>query len=289
MKQVAPLRYDVIFKKAFGNPEMFSALVGDLLDLQLEIDKVENDKVFVPSIGKVATRFDLFAEDKKNRLIIEVQHAHYSDTYERFVYYQCTAMAETIASSSNYSFPVTVVTLVFFTGKKAPNPNGSGILVHDFEPRDIADGELVEGVYGKKHRLIFVFTGSLKKKKTPENYFEWMQAIDDSLDEEVNEKDYTNPHISRLFEMIEKDKITPEERARMKDEYSKAALKKEGFDEGKEIGFDDGYGEGKEDGIEEGIKKGKIETARKFKALGVLTEEQIVNATGLSFDQVRNL
>jgi hypothetical protein len=54
MKQVAPLRYDVIFKKAFGQPEMFAALVGDLLDIQLEIDEVENDKVFIPSVGKVA-------------------------------------------------------------------------------------------------------------------------------------------------------------------------------------------------------------------------------------------
>jgi len=283
MKKVAPLRYDVIFKKAFGNPEMFTALVGDLLDLQLEIDQVENDKVLIPSVGKVATRFDLFAEDKKNRIIVEVQHAHYSDTYERFVYYQCSAMVETIASSTNYGFPVTVVTLVFFTGKKAPNQNGSGILVHDFEPRDIADGEIVEGVYRKKHRLIFIFTGSLKKNKTPENYFEWMQAIDDSLDEEVNEKDYTNPHIGRLFEMIETDQITPEERARMKDEYSQGELEKKGFNKGKEIGFDEGYGEAQKEG-EEKLK----ETARNLKALGI-DEEQIASATGLSLNEVMAL
>jgi len=264
MKKVAPLRYDVIFKKAFGNPEMFTALVSDLLEFNLEIDKVENDKVFVPSVGQVATRFDLFAEDKKNRVIVEVQHAHYSDTYERFVYYQCTAMAETIASSSNYAFPVTVVTLVFFTGKKAPNPNGSGILVHDFEPRDIADGELVEGVYRKKHRLIFVFTNSVKKQKTPQNYLEWMQAIDDSLDEEVNEDDYSNPHISRLFERIEKDKITPEERARMKDEYNH------------------------EESEKQAVEEKTLETAKKLKALGV-SEETIASATGLSLNEVMSL
>ncbi|MEN8220871.1 MAG: PD-(D/E)XK nuclease family transposase [Pseudomonadota bacterium] len=229
MKKVAPLRYDVIFKKAFGQPEMFTALVNDLLDLKIEINEVENDKVFVPSVGKVATRFDLFAEDKKNRLVIEVQHAHYSDTYERFVYYQYSAMVDLIAS---YSFPVTVITLVFFTGKKTPNPNGSGILVHDFEPRDLANGEVVEGVYGQKHRLIFVFTNSVKKKKTPKNYLEWMQAIDDSLDEKVNEAGYTNPHIRRLFELIEKDQITPEEYARMKDEYNQEESEKQAEEKG---------------------------------------------------------
>jgi hypothetical protein len=120
MKQVAPLRYDVIFKKAFGQPEMFAALVGDLLDIQLEIDEVENDKVFIPSVGKVATRFDLFAEDKKNRLVVEVQRAHYSDTYERFVYYQCGAMVETIASSTIQSR--TRVVLFFYGMPSQPIP-----------------------------------------------------------------------------------------------------------------------------------------------------------------------
>ena len=95
-----------------------------------------------------------------------------------------------------------------------------------------------------------------------------------------------------MFELIEKDQITPEERARMKDEYSQGELEKKGFDEGKEIGFDDGYGEGREDGIEEGIEqgieKGKIETARNFKALGI-DDEQIASATGLSLDEVRTL
>jgi len=92
MKQVAPLRYDVIFKKAFGEPEIFTALVNDFLDIKLEIDKVETDKVFIPPVGSVATKFDLFAEDKKNRVIVEVQHVHYPDSYDRFVYYQCSAM-----------------------------------------------------------------------------------------------------------------------------------------------------------------------------------------------------
>jgi hypothetical protein len=116
MKQVAPLRYDVIFKKAFSHPALFTAISKDFLGIQLEIDKVEHDKAFVPPVGSVATKFDLFAEDKKNRVIVEVQHAHYSDSYERFLYYQCSAMVETIVSSSNYRFPMTVMTIVFFTG-----------------------------------------------------------------------------------------------------------------------------------------------------------------------------
>ncbi|TGO02327.1 hypothetical protein PN36_26905, partial [Candidatus Thiomargarita nelsonii] len=93
--KVAPLRYDVVFKKAFGKPALFKALVKDLLNIDdFEIDKVENDKAFFPVVGKVNFKFDLFAEDKKNRIVVEMQHAHYSDTYERFLYYQLCAMVE---------------------------------------------------------------------------------------------------------------------------------------------------------------------------------------------------
>jgi len=278
MKQVAPLRYDVIFKKAFSHPALFTAIASDFLGIQLEIDKVEHDKTFIPSVGNVATKFDLFAQDNKNRVIVEVQHARYSDTYERFVYYQCAAMAETIISSNNYSFPMTVKTIVFFTGKNTPSPD-SGILVHDFEPRDFVTGKLLDNIYQHKHQLIFVYTHDFAD--TPEPCREWMEAIHDSLDEKVNENNYTNPAIQELFTVIEKDKITPEERARMKDEYNQADVEKLSFKKGKDAGLK----EGEEKGEENGMKK----AARNLKALGTLTVEQIANVTGLTLEMVKAL
>jgi len=272
MKQVAPLRYDVIFKKAFSHPAIFTAISKDFLGIQLEIDKVENDKAFVPAVGSVATKFDLFAEDKKNRVIVEVQHAHYSDSYERFLYYQCSAMVETIASSNSYHFPMTVMTIVFFTGKNSPSPD-SGIVVQDFEARDFVTGRLLDHVFQCQHRLIFVFTKDSAHADTPEPCREWMQAIDDSLDEKVDEKEYTNPSIQELFKVIEKEKITPEERARMKDEYNQDDAEKRSFKKGKK--------EGKKEGIKE--------TARNLKALGTLTMEQIASATGLTLKVVKAL
>jgi predicted transposase/invertase (TIGR01784 family) len=272
MKQVAPLRYDVIFKKAFTRPDLFTALVKDFLGIQLEIDKVEHDKVFIPPVGNVATKFDLFAEDQKNRVIVEVQHAHYSDTYERFVYYQCSAMVETIISSKNYSFPVTVFTLVFFTEKNSPSPD-SGLVVHDFEAKDFVTGRLLEKVYQRKHKLIFVFTNDFAHADTPEECREWMLAIFDSLNEKVDEDDYTNPAIQALFDVIEKDKITPEERARMKEEDNQAEVETRKFQEGKH----------------EGVREEKENTVRNLKANGKLTEEEIASITGLTLKVVKAL
>jgi len=54
MKQVAPLRYDVIFKKAFGVQKIFTAFVHDLLGIQLQINTVEKDKAYNPPIGNIA-------------------------------------------------------------------------------------------------------------------------------------------------------------------------------------------------------------------------------------------
>jgi hypothetical protein len=68
------------------------------------------------------------------------------DTYERFLYYQCSAIA------TNYKFPVTIITLVFFTEKNNPD---SGILVHDMEPRDFISGRVIDKVYNRKHKLFF--------------------------------------------------------------------------------------------------------------------------------------
>jgi hypothetical protein len=305
MKQVAPLRYDVIFKKAFGHPHLFTALVKDFAGIQLEIDEVENDKALIPSVGSIATRFDLFAQDKKNRVIVEVQHAYYSDSYERFMYYQCSAMVQSVISSSNYNFPVTVITLVFFTGKKTPSNSNCGIIIHDFEPRDFCTGELLSEVYQHKHRLIFVFTNDSVHEAIPEPCRQWMRAIHDSLDEQVNEDEYTNASITELFQAIEKDKITPEERARMKDEYNEEEAKKQARDEGIKEGVEKGRKEGEEKGRKEGEEKGrkegeekgrkegeekaKMETARHLKASGKLTQEEIAKITGLTLEIVKAL
>jgi hypothetical protein len=211
----------------------------------------------------------LFAEDKKNRLIVEAQHASRSDNFDRFLYYHCTAMVETIPSSKNYRFPKAVITLVFFTDKKTPSPDNN-ILVQDFEMKNFKDGQVVKEVYGHQHRILFVFTNDpLSDLDIPETCREWIEAINDSLDEKADEEDYDNPLIKRLFQVISKDLTTPAERARMKEEYNQKLTEMEAFEKGK--------------------KEKARETARNLKSLGSLTDEQIANAIGLTLEQVKTL
>ncbi len=62
---------------------------------------------------------------------------------------------------------------------------------------------------------------------TPGPYREWLLAIQDTLDGEVEETDYHLPEIRKIFEQIEKDAISPQERARMFDEHGQELLDEE--------------------------------------------------------------
>ena len=225
MKHVASLRYGVVFKKAFCDPEIFAAFIRDMLGLTLEIEQVETEKEFNPPIGYVAPRFDLFAEDKKHRVIVDIQHARSIDHYDRFLYYHCVALLEQIANSKDYHPALKVYTLVVLT---SGDRHKTDIAITDFDPHDLSGHPLGE----IPHKIIYLCPKYVHED-TPEPYREWLQAINDTLDEEVDEERYSRPEIHKLFDHIQKDRISPAERARMIEEYHQEELQKTQFDEGR--------------------------------------------------------
>lgn len=273
MKEVASLRYDVIFKKAFGVPEIFTAFVRDLLGIEIEIDTVEKDKAYDPPIGSVATKFDLYAEDKKNRIIVDIQHVRYPDHYHRFLHYHCAALLEQVVKSKDYRPKLKVFTIVVLT---SGDKHKKDIGIIDFDPKDLQGQSFGE----IEHKIVYICPKYLNKEVTPKQYHEWLEAIEDSLDEQVDESHYTMPEIKRIFNMIEKDQVTPEERARMFDEYSEEQAKQEEFLQEVEKQVKQ---------IKEEAAQAKEETARKLRGLGVLTDEQIASVTGLGLERVKAL
>jgi predicted transposase/invertase (TIGR01784 family) len=71
-------------------------------------------------------------------------------------------------------------------------------------------------------------------EETPPVLREWLAAIDDTLDKEVDERNYQDPFIQRIFQLIEQDHISPEERARMFQEYNEEYVKREARQEAKQ-------------------------------------------------------
>ena len=216
MKKVASLQYEVIFKKAFSQPEIFKGFVRDMLGIELDIDVVETEKRFETQIGQVDVRFDLFAEDKKNRTIVEIQHEKRADHYERFFYYHCTAVIEQVTTSTDYSSRLQVFTIVVLTGG---DKHKRAVGISDFDPRDPSGqpfGEI-------NHKILFLCP-KYANENTPPQYREWLQAIADSLDGEIEEDKYENPLVLQVFDSILSDQPTPLDRTRMKDEYGTEQL-----------------------------------------------------------------
>lgn len=68
---------------------------------------------------------------------------------------------------------------------------------------------------------------------TPQPYREWLHAINDMLDEEVDESQYHRAEIQKLFASIQRDHMSPEERARMSEEYHLEELQQAALEEEK--------------------------------------------------------
>ena len=268
MKHVAPLRYDVIFKKAFCDRDIFTAFVKDALGVTIEIDKVETEKAFAPPIGRAASRFDLFAEDKKNRIIVDIQHERYPDHYDAFLHYHCAAILQQIANAENYRPKLTVFSLIVLT---SGDKHKHDVVTIDFDPKDRTG----KGIGEIPHKVMYICPKYVDEQ-TPEPLREWLRAIDDTLDQQVEESAYRHPQIQRIFDLIERDQVSPEERAQMFEEFNREQLRSETFEEGKAVGRT------------EGERQEKIKIARTLLTTGV-DVALIMQATGLAIEEITAL
>ncbi len=207
------------FQEGFSSVDVFKRMVKAFTGVNLQIKEVETEKEFHKPVGNVKVKFDLFAEDEKNRTIVEAQHANYSQNFERFYYYHLIAITETIKSSQDYHFPKTVYTLVFFTNRLSPVP-GCNILVHDTEVKKLDDNEIVDDkFFPLKHRLFYIFTKDPEADtRMPAERKEWVQAIHETLKGWVYLHQFQTPEIKTLFERLKTEDTSPELHTKMMDE-----------------------------------------------------------------------
>ncbi len=265
MKEVASLRYGVIFKKAFSELDIFKGFVRDFLGIKLEINRVETEKSFPKPVGKVDSRFDLFAEDTRNRVIVDIQHVRHIDHYHRFLHYHCAAMLEQAKNFTEYSPKLTVFTLVVLT---SGDRHQNDVAVIDFDPKTLKGRPLKE----ISHKVIYICP-KYQNDDTPEPCREWMRAIQDSQDGQVDETKYTVSEVLKVFDLIEEDTISPKERARVMDER-----REEIYVEKKEA-------EGEKKGVKEGEKREAKRTAMVMLQKGMDTK-LISEITGLPEEEI---
>lgn len=281
MKEVASLQYGVIFKKAFCDVDVFKGFVRDILGIHLNIDKVETEKEFKPAIGKVAVKFDLYAQDKEGRVIVEIQHRYSTDDhYDRFLHYHCVALLEQVTKAQNYKPPLAVYTIVVLTS--ADTKYREDVLTIDFDLKTKSGKALGE----IPHKVVFLCPRHADEN-TPAAYREWLDVIFDSLDGSIDETLYHKAEVQKVVEHIEEDSVSPEEKAQMIEEYNweqfKMKQEKLLLESIKQSKL-----EGKIEGKIEGEKTKALAIAKNLLAKG-LDIETIAETTDLTIEAVTQL
>ncbi len=242
MIAVVPLRYDTVFKKAFGKPDIFCQFVKDVLGIEIHVDRVLTGRRYPEPVSYVDIEYDLFAEDTEKRIIVEIQHiqvaAHLCVAiFERFLYYHIIGLAEQVRSHADYRFDKTVYTVVVLTGSPRQQENNTkfSVATSNMDPVNEFGDRL--SVY--PHRLVFL-NPRLRNEMTPKSIEMWLELIDDSMDAEVDESKYSLPIYQKVIEEIKRDNITPQELRVIKDEAAWERTLRESFEEGHEEGHEEG-------------------------------------------------
>ena len=104
------------------------------MDIDLNIDEVHTE--YPEPIGFVKSKYDLFAEDKAQRIIVEIQQVKEEDFFDRFLYYHLIS---------------TVYTIVILTSTPRDGSIDFSCAISDMNPIN-EHGKVVD-VY--PHRLLF--------------------------------------------------------------------------------------------------------------------------------------
>jgi len=266
MVRVIPLQLGAMFKHIFGQVDVFTAFVKDVVGVELNIERVHMEYEYPKPIGYVKTKYDLFAEDVTGRVVVEIQHVKEGDFFDRFLYYHMISLAEQVKGAEKYQFEQVVYTIVVLTSIPKDKSINFSVGVSTMNPVT----EFGQAVEAYPHRLVFL-APRLVNEQTPPLIREWLELIKDSLDKEVDETAYQRPLFQQIIKGIEETEIDPATLAEIKDEkaweYVQASARQEG--------------------LEQGAYQKALEITHQL--LDVLDDEIISLKTGLTVEQVRQL
>jgi predicted transposase/invertase (TIGR01784 family) len=294
---LAPLDNETIFKQAFTDKTVFKSFVKDIIGINIEVNKIETEKRFAPKVGNIDFAYDIFAESKDHRVVVEIQRVDYDYNLDRFLHYHIMAIAELQRRAKDYRIEQMVFTIVVLTApyridEKTHLPIKDEVMISSMDPRNLQDKEV--RIYG--HKMIFL-NHHYRNNNTPSNYRDWLDLFYESIhhpdDYKVN---LSNEGIKKAVELIEYDKLSPEARHLMKIAEQRKIVRKmdnddarkEGVKEGLKKGLEKGMKKGIKEGLEKGRKEENIKMAKLMKKNGESTAK-IIKYTGLSEEIIKEL
>ncbi len=222
---LAPLDNETIFKKAFTDEDVFVQFVKDILNIDFKVGKIETEKKFDVPVGLIDIKFDIFAESSDNRVIVEMQRMDYDYNFDRFLDYFLAAIIELQKNYKSYKIEKTVYTIVLITAPYIINKQGlpvkDDVLISELNPKNLK-GQ-VRNIFG--HKLVFL-NPNYQDSETPDSIKDWLQLIHESINNPENPNINKNKTaIKRVAEIIDEDKISPQERNLAKIDESRRAAR----------------------------------------------------------------
>jgi predicted transposase/invertase (TIGR01784 family) len=274
---LAPLDNRTVFKTAFTDKTVFTRFVKDIIGIEIEVDTIETEKKFDPKVSSIDISLDIFAESTDHLVIVEIQRIDYDYNFDRFLHYFMMAIAEMQRSSKQYAIDRTVYTIVVLTApykydKEEHRVIQDEVLITSLDPRNLEDK--VVSIYG--HKLIFL-NHHYRNDNTPANYRDWLDLFYESIHNPENYKlNLENLGVRRAVELIDYDKLSPEQMHQLKvDTQRKVVLELE-REEGEKIGE------------QRGEQRKAVDVAGKLKRKG-MDVDTIAEITGLSNEEIEKL
>jgi predicted transposase/invertase (TIGR01784 family) len=276
---------DFGFKKVFGeeaSKEHLISFLNTLLPARHQIEALQfyNTENQGSSALDRKAIFDLNCRSASGEFfIVELQKAKQNFFKDRSVFY-ATFPIQQQAQRGDWDFRLSAVYTI-------------GILDFVFDDEDSAGlGEVIHRVQLKNQhhqvfydKLTFIYLTLPNFTKTADQ----LETLQDKwfyLFRHLHELDDIPPRLReqvflRLFEIASIARFEPEER-----QAYESSLKY--YRDLKNV-IDTARDEGREEGREEGAQQAKRDTARKLMALGVLSDQQLADATGLTLDVIRQV
>ena len=224
---LANLDNEVHFKKVFTDVTVFCAFVKDVLGIDMNISKVETEKMLPNKTGAIKFRMDLFAEDTADRTVVEIQKVDYDYTYDSFSHYILSDLANVQPSYRAYTNAKEIYIIVIITSAyRCRYHNGKyGKLAK--EDVLMTDTNILSGEVREMHNHKLVILNSTHTTiHTPPAIRDWLDLIKESIKNPENPQiNKSKPAIVRAAELAEADNIDPEEIADAKiEEMRKVTL-----------------------------------------------------------------
>jgi predicted transposase/invertase (TIGR01784 family) len=271
---------EVHFKRVFTDVDVFCAFVKDVLGIDMHIKKVETEKVLMNKVSAIKFRMDLFAEDKENRTVVEIQKVDYDYSYDRFTHYFLGNLIDMQRDSKTYKFAkdvyiIVVVTSAYRVSDKTGQPLKDDVLITDINARTLS-GE-VRDMYN--HKMVILNT-TYVNPDTPAAIRDWSDLISESMNHPYDPKINTSkPGIAKAVQLAEIDNVSPEELADAKIQE----MRKVTVALAEDVAREEGREEGREQGVLNEKKATALNMAKKGMDVGL-----IADITGLSIQELKS-